>query len=313
VNTANAEAARASVEAARAEAARYQAMEGFKNVVAPFDGVVTARSTDVGSYVNATGAADHSSGPASELFMVSDIHKLRVYVSVPQDYSGVLKPGLTATMSLPQFSHQQFHAQFLTTAQAFNPQTRTVVTELTVDNPNNRIWPGTYADVHFVVPGDPHVLVIPEQALLFRAEGLQVAVVRPDNTVHLQNVTLGLNLGKTVQITAGLQPNDRLIDDPSAATLEGEKVRVVPAAAGDDSSSPQGSAGKLSQAGAAGQSPQGGGQEPVHTAQADRAPADTQADTPQADTPQAGTPRAGTPQAGTPQAGGPRSHGSSAP
>jgi hypothetical protein len=171
----------------------------------------------------------------------------------------VLKPGLTATMSLPQFSDQQFHVQFLTTAQAFNPQTRTVVTELTVENPNNKIWPGTYADVHFVVPGDPNVLVIPEQALLFRAEGLQVAVVRADNTVHLQGVTLGLNLGKTVQIVAGLRPGDRLIDNPSAATMEGQQVRVVPVPTGGKSVSPPGSPGKLSQDGAAAQSPQGGG------------------------------------------------------
>jgi membrane fusion protein (multidrug efflux system) len=231
VNVANAEAARAAVEAAQDEVARYQALEQFKRVVAPFDGLVTARSTDVGNYVNATGADAHATGGATELFTVSDIHKLRVYVSVPQDYSGMLKPGLTATLSLSQFPGRVFHAKFLTTAQAFNPQTRTVVTELTVDNPNATIWPGTYADVHFVMGGDPNVLVIPEQALLFRAQGMQVALVRPNNMVHLQNVKLGLNLGQTVQVVAGLQPGDRLIDDPSAATLEGEKVHVVPGAA----------------------------------------------------------------------------------
>jgi RND family efflux transporter MFP subunit len=232
VNLANAEAAGASVQAAQDEVARYQALEQFKRVVAPFDGVVTARSTDVGNYVNATGADAHSTGGATELFTVSDIHKLRVYVSVPQDYSGMLKPGLTATLSLSQFPGRVFRATFSTTAQAFNPQTRTVVTELTADNPNNTIWPGTYADVHFVIGGDPNVLVIPEQALLFRAEGMQVALVRPDGTVHLQNVELGLNLGQTVQVVSGLHLGDRLINDPSAAALEGEKVRVVPGAAG---------------------------------------------------------------------------------
>jgi RND family efflux transporter MFP subunit len=193
---------------------------------------VTARNTDVGNYVNATGADSHPIGGETELFTVSDIHKLRVYVSVPQDYSGMLKPGLTATLSLSQFPDRVFHATFLTTAQAFNPQTRTVVTELTVDNPKGTIWPGTYTDVHFVIGGDPNVLVIPEQALLFRAEGMQVALVRPNGTVHLQNVKLGLNLGKTVQVVSGLKPGDRLINDPSAATLEGERVRVVPDAAG---------------------------------------------------------------------------------
>jgi membrane fusion protein, multidrug efflux system len=232
VNVAKAEAERASVQAAQDEVARYQALEQFKRVVAPFDGVVTARDTDVGNYVNAAGANAHSTGGATELFTVSDIHKLRVYVSVPQDYSGMLKPGLTATLSLSQFPGRVFDAKFLTTAQAFDPQTRTVVTELTVDNPNCTVWPGTYADVHFVMGSDPNILVIPEQALLFRAEGMQVALVRPDGTVHLQNVKLGLNLGQTVQVVSGLQPGDKLIDDPSAATLEGEKVRVVPGARG---------------------------------------------------------------------------------
>jgi membrane fusion protein (multidrug efflux system) len=239
VNVANAEAQRAAVEAAKDEVARYQALEQFKSVVAPFDGVVTARSTDVGNYVNATGADAHAIGGATELFTVSDIHELRVYVSVPQDYSRMLKPGLTATLSLPQFSGRVYHAKYLTTAQAFDPQTRTVVTELTVDNPNDTIWPGTYANVHFVMPSDPDILIIPEQALLFRSEGMQVALVRRDGTVHLQDVKLGLNLGQTVQVVSGLQRGDRLIDDPSAAILEGEKVRVVPgnpSAFGDEKS-----------------------------------------------------------------------------
>jgi membrane fusion protein, multidrug efflux system len=232
VNVADAAAARAALLAARDEVARYQALEQFKRVVAPFDGFVTARDTDVGNYVNATGADARPTGVGgpTQLFTVSDIHKLRVYVSVPQDYSGMLKPGLTATLSLSQFPDRLVQAKFLTTAQAFNQQMRTVVTELTLDNPNDTIWPGSYVDVHFVIAGDPNILIIPEQALLFRAQGMQVALVRPDETVHLQNVKLGLNLGQTVQVVAGLQPGDRLIDDPSAATLEGDRVHVVPSA-----------------------------------------------------------------------------------
>ena len=245
VNLANAEAAQAALQAAQDDVARYEALEQFKKVVAPFDGVVTARSTDIGNYVNAAGADAHPTGGGgpTQLFTVSDIHKLRVYVSVPQDYSGMLKPDLTATLSLSQFPDRVFQAKFLTTAQAFDPQTRTVVTELTVDNANDTIWPGSYASVHFVMGGDPNVLVIPEQALLFRAQGMQVALVRPDDTVHLQNVTLGLNLGETVQVVAGLQPGDRLINAPSAATLDGEKVRVVSGAgstpAGENIKAPQ--------------------------------------------------------------------------
>ncbi|TLU74180.1 efflux RND transporter periplasmic adaptor subunit [Lichenicoccus roseus] len=232
VQVANATAQKAQVQAAQHEVARYQAMEAFKNVVAPFDGVVTARNTDVGSYVSAAGGDLHSSGGSSELFSVSDIHKLRIYVSVPQDYSAVLKPGLTATLTFSQFPGRSFKAEFLTTANAFNPQTRTVVTELTVDNADHLIWPGTYTDVRFVIPSDPDILIVPEQALLFRDHGLQVAMVRPDSTgpdgtIHLQDVKLGLNLGQTVQVVAGLKPTDRFIDAPSAGLLEGQHVHVV--------------------------------------------------------------------------------------
>ena len=232
VQVANAAAQKAQARAAEHQVARFKVLEGFKAIVAPFDGVVTSRNTDVGNYVNAAGGDVSSHGAADELFSVSDIHEMRVFVSVPQDYSSILKPGLTATLSLPQYPGRKFEARFDTTANAFNPQTRTVVTELLVDNPDHLIWPGTYADVHFVMPSDPNVLIIPEQALLFRAEGMQVALVGADDKVHLQDVKLGLNLGQTVQVVAGLKRSDRLIMNPSAGVLEGEKVRVVTGAPG---------------------------------------------------------------------------------
>ena len=232
VQAANAESELAQVQAAQHELARYQALEGFKNVVAPFDGVVTARNTDVGAYVNAAGGDPSARGGSNELFSVSDIHKMRVFVSVPQEYSAMLKPGLTATLSLPQFPDRQFRADYETTANAFDPQTRTVVTELTVPNANHAIWPGTYTNVRFTTGADPDVLIVPEQALVFRAEGMQVALVRPDGRVHLQDVKLGLNLGQTVQVLGGLTRDDRLADNPSAGLLEGEKVNVVPGAPG---------------------------------------------------------------------------------
>ncbi len=249
VQVAGANTQQALVQAAQHEVARYQALEQFKNVVAPFDGVVTARNTDVGNYVNAAGGDARTGGGSAALFSVADIHKLRVYVSVPQDYSAMLKPGLTATLSLPQYPERRFDAQFLTTAKAFNPQTRTVITELTVDNPAHEIWPGTYAEVHFVLSADPNIMIVPEQALLFRAQGIQVVLVRPDDTVHLQNVKLGLNLGQTVQVVAGLKLDDRLVNNPSAGILEGEKVQVVPGAPGI-AANPRFQAADNSQAGA---------------------------------------------------------------
>jgi RND family efflux transporter MFP subunit len=228
VEVADAAAQQAQVKAAQDDVARYAALEAFKRVVAPFDGVVTSRSTDVGDYVSAGGGDLGSSGTSSELFSVADIHKMRVFVAVPQDYADALQKGLTATLQLPQFPHQTFTAHFLTTAGAFDPQSRTVTTELVVENPGHTIWPGSYADVHLVVKADSQLLVIPEQALLFRAQGLQVAVVEPNNLVHLQDVTLGLNLGSTVQVESGLNPSDRVIDNPSDGLLEGEAVNIVP-------------------------------------------------------------------------------------
>jgi membrane fusion protein (multidrug efflux system) len=232
VQAANAAAEQAQVAASQHEVARYQALEQFKNVVAPFDGVVTSRNTDIGAYVNAGGGAVGATGGSTELFSVADIHKMRVFVSVPQDYSAMLKPGLTATLALPQFPDRMFAAQFTTTANAFNPQSRTVVTELTVDNPHGLIWPGTYTDVHFVAAADPNLLIVPEEALLFRAAGMQVAVVGPDDVVTMRDIKLGLNLGETVQVTAGLSATDRIVNDPSAGLLDGQKVHVVPGVPG---------------------------------------------------------------------------------
>ncbi len=228
VKVADAAAQKAQVRAAEHEVARYRVLEGFKNIVAPFDGVVTVRSTDVGNYVNAAGVDVGSRGSADELFTVANIHEMRVFVSVPQDYAAILKPGLTATLSLPQFPGREFKASFETTANAFDPQTRTVIAELLVPNPDRLIWPGAYASAHLNVPLDRSTLVVPEQALLFRAEGMQVAVVDAGDKVHLRNVKLGLNFGKTVQVLEGVSASDRIVMSPSAGLLDGQAVHIEP-------------------------------------------------------------------------------------
>jgi membrane fusion protein, multidrug efflux system len=231
VQVAGAAARKAELESAQQEVARYAALEAFKRVVAPFDGVVTARLTDVGSYVNAAGGDSGARTGSTELFTVADVHEIRVFVAVPQDFAGSLKAGLSATLHLPSQPGRSISAKFLTTARAFSPDTRTAVTELTVDNADGAIWPGTYVDVEFQVPTDPGVLMVPEQALIFRASGIQIAMVDPQQRVHLRNVTLGENLGEAVQITSGLAPSDRLVNNPSAGLLEGSRVRPVNAAA----------------------------------------------------------------------------------
>jgi membrane fusion protein, multidrug efflux system len=227
VQVAGEQARGAELAAASQEVARYAALEAFKRVVAPFDGVVTARLTDVGSYVNAGGGDLSVRGSSTELFSVADVHELRVFVSVPQEYANDLVPGLTALIHLPSQPGNPIEAKFLTTAQAFIDTTRTAVTELTVDNSNHALWPGTYVDVTFHVPSDPKVVTMPEEALIFRAEGTQVAVVDGENRVHLRNVTLGKNLGQIVQVTSGLSLGDKLVNNPPAGLLEGQTVQPV--------------------------------------------------------------------------------------
>ena len=232
VQVAGAAARKAELEVAVQNVARYAALEAFKRVVAPFDGVVTARLTDVGSYVNAAGGDVSARGSSTELFTVADVHAMRVFVSVPQDYADQLVPGLTATIHLPSKPGNLIEAKFLTTARAFSPTTRTAVTELTVENSNHTLWPGTYVDVMLKVPSDPAVLTMPEEALIFRAAGTQVAIVDGENRVHLHDVTLGQNLGKIVQVTSGLAAGDRLVNNPPAGLLEGQSVEPVTPAPG---------------------------------------------------------------------------------
>jgi len=230
--TAGAAARKAEMEAAAQNVARYAALEAFKRVVAPFDGVVTARLTNVGDYVNAGGGDVLAGGKATQLFTVADVHALRVFVSVPQDYASLVGPAVTATLHEPAHPDKSVAAKFLTTARAFDPNTRTAVTELTVDNSSHALWPGAYVDVVFQVPTDPSVLTMPEAALIFRQNGAQVAIVDAQNHVHLRTVTLGQNLGKTVQVTGGLSADDRLVNNPPAGLLDGQTVQPVTPAAG---------------------------------------------------------------------------------
>ncbi|MGO3517751.1 MAG: efflux RND transporter periplasmic adaptor subunit [Acetobacter cibinongensis] len=227
VQAANAEAQKAQVEAAEHDVERYAALEGFKRIVAPFDGVVTSRFADVGDYVN-TGRGDvDAHGNATELFSVADVHAMRVFVAVPQDYADIISPRLEADLEVPQYPGRKFKARFLATATAFNASTRTVTTELTLDNKSGELWPNSYATARFRAPGDTNMLILPEGALVFRAEGAQVALVDETDHVHLVNVTVGTNLGTTLQILSGVKKTDRIINNPSAGLLDGQKVRVV--------------------------------------------------------------------------------------
>lgn len=238
VQAANARTQAAEAEAAKHEMSQFEALEGFRAIVAPFDGIVTARKVNVGDYVGEAGGELGDKGDDTELFTVADVHKLRIFVSVPQDYIDILKKGVTAEITVPQFPGKTFHATFLTDATALDKDSRTVTTELVMDNPGNQVWPGSYAEVHFRVPSDRPALLVPENALIFQEQGEQLAVVDSNNHVTLKKVLVGRNLGQNVEILTGLAAGDRVINNPSAGLLSGESVHVVASTPGYNQATP---------------------------------------------------------------------------
>ena len=227
-------AAKAQVAVAQENVKRYFAMIGFEKVVAPFAGVITARQVNVGDYVTSAGGDAAVQGSAKPLFNVADVSRLRVFVAVPQYLGAVLSPNITATLTLPDAPEKPIKAHFLTMAGAVNASTRTIVTELVVDDGQPALFPGAYVDVHLTAPGAPNLLIVPSQALLFRAEGMQVATLEAGDVIHLQNVTVGDNLGLDTQVLSGLTASDKIVANPSLGLLEGQKVKVVQATRDDE-------------------------------------------------------------------------------
>jgi membrane fusion protein (multidrug efflux system) len=233
IRTATEKADKALVEAARQNLARYQALEAFKKVVAPFDGIVIARNVNLGDYVGAQGAQASQRAQGLPLFLVATTDPLRVFVSVPQAYSdGLGAPGMVVYMTLLRQPGQRVPLKFLTTARAVEPSQRSVTTELILANPEHRYLPGAYVDVHFEFPTEPGLLIVPQQAVLFRPQGPQVALIGPGNRVRMQTVTLGRNLGNDVEVTSGLTKDDQLVSAPPLGLLDGQQVKVVQPAPG---------------------------------------------------------------------------------
>jgi RND family efflux transporter MFP subunit len=210
---------------------RMKALESYKRIIAPFDGTVTARNTDIGALINA--GSGTGGGSAPQLFKVADVHEMRVFVQVPQEMSAGIRDGLTADLHLPQFPDQVFKATVATTSGAINEASRTLLVELHADNTKGQLQPGTYAEVHFDLPDNPNMVRIPTSALVFRAAGMQVAVLGPGNRVELRGVKLGRNLGTDVEVIAGLTAGDRVIESPPDSLTTGEVVRVA-AGSGSD-------------------------------------------------------------------------------
>jgi RND family efflux transporter MFP subunit len=215
-------ATKATMDSATANLKRLEAMESFKNIVAPFDGVVTARKTDIGALINAGNAGQ-------ELFEVSDLHKVRIYVQVPQAFTAQIHPGLTATFDMPQYPGHAFTATVVTMSNALDLNSRSMLVELQADNTDGKFFAGAYCQVHFQLPGDPNTLRVPATALVPVNQGAQVAVLGGDNKVVLKPVQLGRDFGDSVEVTAGLSPSDRVIDSPPETVQSGDVVQLAAA------------------------------------------------------------------------------------
>jgi len=225
VATSGATAKRAAVEAAEANVRRLQQLQSFERIYAPFSGVVTARNTDIGDLINA-GTGDAASGSApKDLFRIAATGKLRVFVSVPEVYAPNIHDGDLATLTLDEYPGQPFTGRVARNSNAIDMASRTLNVEVDVDNPQGKLLPGAYVFVHFKLPQAQQKLSVPANALLFRSEGLRVAVVR-NGRAHLQPVTIAKDNGATLEVAAGINANDQIILDPPDSLTEGQPVRV---------------------------------------------------------------------------------------
>lgn len=221
--TSNAAAAKANADAAAADYARLSALEDYKTIRAPFAGTLTARHTDIGQLIK----ADNDSDP--ELFDLADTHKLRLYVPIPQNYASVIRPGLVAQLSVPEHPGQHFSAQLLGDSTAIDPRSGTLLAQFVAANPDGALMPGDYAEATLAIPADTHGVSIPASALIFRAQGTQVALIDSAKRVHLRSIHIGLDLGERLVIDQGLQATDQVIDNPPDALREGDLVQLADA------------------------------------------------------------------------------------
>jgi RND family efflux transporter MFP subunit len=212
---------RAIVQSNEGNVARLEQLQSYERVYAPFDGVITARNTDIGALIDAG-----ASSPSKELFHLAAIDTLRVYVAVPEPYSSAAQSGATARLTLDEFPGESFHGVLVRNANAIDLSSRTLLVEVDVDNPAGRLLPGAYTSVHLGLPSTVQSVTAPADTLLFRKEGLRTAVVR-NGRAQLVPVTIGRDYGEKVEILSGLQPTDEVIVDPSDSLITGTVVRIA--------------------------------------------------------------------------------------
>jgi RND family efflux transporter MFP subunit len=219
---ADAAAKKAVVDANEANVRQLEAMQSFKTLAAPFDGIVTARNVELGALIS-------SGGSGQPLFEVSDLHRVRIYVQVPQSFSAGLVPGVKATFEMPQYPGAQFDATLSHVSKSMNATSHTMQVELQADNAAGKFFAGSYCNVHFEIPNDANLVTIPSTALVTGNQGTQVATLDSNNKVVLKKVQLGRDLGDSVEVIAGLSPSDRIINNPPETLAAGDTVRVAAA------------------------------------------------------------------------------------
>jgi len=215
---------KAIVEADKAAVEQYSALVSFEKIYAPFDGVITARNTDIGDLIN----SGSGGGVKTDLFHIVQPRTLRVYVNVPEEYSQGIKVGMTADLNITEFPGRKFQGKLVRTANDINVTTRTLLVEIDVDNPTGTLLTGSYAEVHLAVPTQASTFLLPVNTLIFRAEGLHVATVQGGKVV-LAAVTPGHDFGNQIEIVAGLKPSDQVIVNPPDSIVAGQQVQIVQA------------------------------------------------------------------------------------
>jgi RND family efflux transporter MFP subunit len=223
-------AKKATADAAEANVRRLQRLQQFERVYAPFDGVITARDTDIGALIQ-----NGDSTGQKELFHLAAIDKLRVYISVPEVYATAVKSGETATLTLDAFPGETFSGTIVRNSNSIDLTSRTLKVEVDVDNPTGRLLPGAYAFVHLKIPAAAGAVTIPTNTLLFRAEGLRVALVR-SGEVKLMPVTIGRDYGSKVEVTSNLSAGDAVVIDPSDSITDGSRVEIAESGRGPNKS-----------------------------------------------------------------------------
>lgn len=219
--------AQANVAAANANVHRLEQLESFKNVYAPFNGVITKRNVEQGDLINA-GAAGR------ELFDVAQVDPIRVFVNVPQAYAAMIKVGTPADVELQEMPGQIFKGKVARSADAIDPNTRTLLTEVDLPNKEGKLLPGSYAQVHFKLDSKVQRLTVPVNTMLFRSEGARVAVVGTDGKVDLRPITIGRDYGASLEVLQGLQPTDQVIVNPADSLENGQQVKIAQKAPGEE-------------------------------------------------------------------------------